>query len=124
MSERRVVRVAPSFFEDLDRQLGADRGPNGEPSIVDFQSVELIEITDEFATGFEQLPRVVESRDDYRQLVKAGLLVRGISVIAQQVSDGAIELLRLDVDRSMNWERSSDSCSSSAVLAQSQARSR
>ena len=104
MNERQTVRVAPSFFEDLDRQLGRERGPNGEPSVVDFQSVELIEIIDEFATGFELLPTVIEGRDDYRQLIKAGLLVRGISVIAQQVSDGAIELLRLDLDLSMNWE--------------------
>jgi hypothetical protein len=26
------------FFEDLDRQLGAERGPNGEPSTNDFQA--------------------------------------------------------------------------------------
>lgn len=103
MSERRTVRVASSFFEDLDRQLGSERGPNGEPSVVDFQAVELIEIVDEFATGFDQLPLIVEGRDDYRQLVKTGLLLRGISVTAQRVPDGAIELLRLDLDLSMEW---------------------
>ena len=64
MNERQTVRVAPSFFEDLDRQLGRERGPNGEPSVVDFQAVELIEIVDEFATGFEQLPRVIETTTD------------------------------------------------------------
>jgi hypothetical protein len=29
---RREVRVADAFFEELDRQFGPDRGPNGESS--------------------------------------------------------------------------------------------
>jgi len=33
---RRSVRVDRAFFDDLDRQLGSDRGPNGEPSSTDF----------------------------------------------------------------------------------------
>jgi hypothetical protein len=35
---RRTVRATIGFFEDLDRQLGAERGPNGEPSTNDFQA--------------------------------------------------------------------------------------
>ncbi|MBT8240501.1 MAG: hypothetical protein KJN63_04680 [Acidimicrobiia bacterium] len=104
MTDRLVVRVSPRFFEDLDRQLGPERGPHGEPSAIDFQAVELIEIIDEFATGFDQLPRPIEGRDDYRLLIKTGVLVRGISVTAQQVSDGAVELLRLDLDLSQEWD--------------------
>ena len=104
MSERLVVRVAPSFFEDLDRQLGHERGPNGEPSSVDFQSVELVEIIERFATGFDTLTPLLDERDDYRILIKTGLLVRGIHVIGQRVSDGAIELLKLDLDLSMDWD--------------------
>lgn len=33
---RRVVRVDPHFFSELDRQFGEARGPNGEPSSADF----------------------------------------------------------------------------------------
>ena len=47
MSEpRRIVRATADFFEDLDRQLGAERGPNGEPSTNDFQVFELSLLTD------------------------------------------------------------------------------
>jgi len=41
MTDRREVRVAESFFEDLDLQLGGERGPNGEPSATDFLVVDL-----------------------------------------------------------------------------------
>lgn len=39
---RRIVRATPRFFEDLDRQVRAERGPNGEPSTNDFQVFEPI----------------------------------------------------------------------------------
>jgi len=35
--ERREVRATLDFFQDLDRQLPSERGPNGEPSTSDFQ---------------------------------------------------------------------------------------
>lgn len=41
MSERREVRIAGSFFEELDSQLGPERGPNGEPSATDFIVIDL-----------------------------------------------------------------------------------
>lgn len=31
MTSRREVRVTDAFFEDLDRQLGPERGDAGEP---------------------------------------------------------------------------------------------
>ena len=68
-STRRVVRATPRFFEDLDRQLGYERGPNGELSTNDFQVFELIRIVDRFAVGFDMLPRLIDERDDYRVLV-------------------------------------------------------
>jgi hypothetical protein len=39
---RRIVRATAGFFEDLDRQLPSERGPNGEPSAHDFQVFELL----------------------------------------------------------------------------------
>ena len=104
MNARLPVRVSPSFFEDLDRQLSSERGPNGEPSSIDFQAVELIAIIDEFATGFADIPPLIRGRDDYRLLIKTGMLVGAISVTGQRMADGAIELLSLELDLNMKWD--------------------
>ena len=103
MSERLVVRVSTSFFEDLDRQLSSERGPNGQPSRIDFESVELVPIIEEFATGFFELPTLISGRSDYRLLIRTGMLFRAMSVTGQQVQDGAVELLKLEIDLEMDW---------------------
>ena len=100
---RRVVRATPRFFEDLDRQLRAERGPNGEPSTNDFQVFELIRVVDRFAVDFDELPRLIPERDDYRVLVMSGTLVPGFSVIGQLASDRAVELVQLDIDTELDW---------------------
>jgi len=104
LTERRHVRFAVSFFDDLDEQLGHDRGPNGEPSTRDFQSIELLEIAERFATGFESLHPLFDERDDYRVLVKSGLLVGAMQVIGQETSDGSIEIVEIDIDLQMDWD--------------------
>lgn len=103
-ANRRDVRASASFFEDLDRQLRPDRGPNGEPSRTDFQALELLDIVERFATGFDELPTLIEGRTDYRVLMSSGPLVRIYSVIGQLRPDGAVELLALDVDLGTGWE--------------------
>ena len=102
-STRRVVRSTPRFFEDPDRQLRSERGPNGEPSTNDFQVFELIRIVDRFAVEFDDLPRLIAERDDYRILVMSGTLVAGFSVIGQLAADGAVELVQLDLDTELDW---------------------
>ena len=82
--ERRTVRTT-QFFEDLDRQLPAERGPNGEPSVHDFQV-------------FDELPALIPGRADYRILITMGVLVPRLVVVGQLVSDNAIEIIELDVD--------------------------
>ena len=104
MSERLVVRVTASFFEVLDRQLSVERGPNGEPSSIDFQSVELVEIIERFATGFDRLSKPIVGREDYRILIKSGVLIRAMQITGQQMPDGSVELLRLDLDLTMDWD--------------------
>jgi len=47
VSERRLVRVDQRFLEQLDAQLGEERGPNGEPSRIDFLRFELPAIEDD-----------------------------------------------------------------------------
>ena len=71
-ADRRVVRPTAGFFDDLDRQLGSERGPTGEPSTTDFQVFELFRIIDLLATGFDALPEPVPGRPDYRVLIAAG----------------------------------------------------
>lgn len=95
---RRTVRATARFFEDLDRQLPAERGPNGEPSTNDFQTLELLEIVDRFAESFDDLPELIEGRPDYRVLISTGLLVRGFAVVGQLAPDDAVELISLDID--------------------------
>ena len=97
-SPRRVVRTTYDFFDDLDSQLGRERGPNGEPSTNDFQNIELLRIVDVFAEDFDQLPALLPSREDYRVLIAAGTLVRALTVVGQLASDGAVELISLEID--------------------------
>lgn len=97
-NERRVVRATPAFFQALDRQLPGERGPNGEPSTADFQAYELLEIIDRFATGFMQLPELIPGRSGYRILIAKGVLVRALTVVGQLASDGAVELITLELD--------------------------
>ncbi len=100
---RLAVRATSSFFDDLDQQMPHERGPNGEPSSNDFQTFELLRIVERFATGFDELPPLIEGRDDYRVLVGAGTLVSGFAVIGQLANDGAVELVQLDIDTDNDW---------------------
>jgi hypothetical protein len=95
---RREVRATRAFFEELDQQLGDERGPNGEPSSYDFQSHELLAIVERFADDWDRLPELIASRPDYRVLVGAGMVVRAFVVTAQLASDGAVELIGIEID--------------------------
>jgi len=95
---RRVVRATASFFEDLDRQLGSERGASGEPSSNDFQVFGLLRIVDRFATSFDDLPELIPGWPDYRILISVGMLVPRVAVLGQLAPDGAVELVQLDLD--------------------------
>lgn len=95
---RRRVRATSAFFDDLEAQLAAERGSRGEPSVNDFQSLELLRIVEAFATGFDELPELIPGRPDYRLLILAGTLVSRFSVLGQLASDGAVELISLEID--------------------------
>ena len=102
--ERRPVRATQQFFEDLDRQLPSERGPEGEPSAHDFQVYELLRVVEEFAIGFDQMAELIPGRPDYRILVASGVLVPRLAVVAQLSSDGAVELVRLRLDLEAGWQ--------------------
>ncbi len=83
--------------------LDAERGPNGEPSVNDFLTIDLLPIVDVFATGFDGLPEALPGRSDYRLLVSTGVLVRGVAVIGQLCSDAAVELVYIKLDLDTSW---------------------
>lgn len=103
MSERRPVRVDARFLEQLDAQLGEERGPNGESSRIDFLRFELPAIEDDFALRFEELQEVIPDRPDYRQVITAGRLVAGIAVVGQLTADGSVLLLGVELDLGPSW---------------------
>lgn len=97
-AQRRRVRATATFFEDLDAQLGPERGRSGEPSAQDFLVFELLRIVEVFAARFDQLPELIPGRPHYRLLIGAGLLVPRFAVVGQLAADGAIELVELELD--------------------------
>lgn len=101
--QRRTVRVSHDVFDELDHRLGVERGPNGEPSVNDFLTIDLLPIVDAFATRFDDLPEAVPGRPDFRILIAAGVLVRAVSVIGQLTSDESIELLHIKLDLDTPW---------------------
>ncbi|MCY3635387.1 MAG: hypothetical protein OXH23_07265 [bacterium] len=100
---RRVVRVTSDFFRDLDRALPSERGPDGQPSAIDFQSLELLRIVEQFAVSFDDLPELFSGRTHYRILIAAGMLVPRFSVVGQLAADGAVELVQLEIDLDALW---------------------
>ena len=98
MIGRREVRVSEEFFDDLDRQLGDERGPDGEPSATDFLVMDLPAIVERFATQFDELPEAVPGRPIARVVVGTGVLVRAFADFGVELIDGAVELVGLDLD--------------------------
>ena len=102
-SERRSVRIAPAFFEDLDQQLRPERGPRGEPSVHDFEVHDLLPAVEVFAASFDALPELITGRSEYRILIAAGSLVPRYAVVGHLASDGAVELIGIDLDLGAAW---------------------
>lgn len=93
MAGRREVRVSPTFFDQLDRQLGPDRGPAGEPSATDFLVVDLPSVVERFATFFDALPDAVVGVPQARVLISTGRVVTAFAVYGLLIAGGAIELI-------------------------------
>ena len=103
---RRTVRVDPSSFDDLDAQLGAGRGPNGEVSSTDLLVMDLPTIVDRFAEDFETLAVAYAGRDDYRVLVSTGTLIATSVVIGRLLADDTIALMGIDIE--LGWPPNED----------------
>ena len=96
---RREVRVTESFFDELDTQLGNQRGRVGEPSATDFIVVDLPRIVDEFAARFDDLPEAIPGVSAARMLIGTGSLVKAYVVHGIETSIGVIELVGVELDR-------------------------
>jgi len=94
---RREVRVSDAFFVELDLQIGAERGPNGEPLATDLLVMDLPAIIDRFSSGFDDLPEVVEGLTTARMFIGTGAPVRAFVVHGLETSEGAVELVGIEL---------------------------
>jgi hypothetical protein len=92
------VRVTASFFDAVEQQLPAERGPHGEPSAHDFLAVDLLGIVDQIAEGWDTLPELIPGRSDYRQFIGSGRMVYAFTAIGQLAPDGTVELVDIEID--------------------------
>lgn len=97
-AERRTVRVSPAAFDQLDAQLRQERGPAAQPSVADFIVLELPAVIERFATGFDDLPEIIEGTPSGRMLIAPGLLVNAYVVYGVLLDDGAIEIVGISID--------------------------
>lgn len=97
-ADRRVVRVTGAFFDQLDAQLGSDRGPHGEPSATDFLVLDLPVIVEKFARDFEHLPEIIDGIPPARMLIGTGRLVYAFVVYGLLAVDGSVDLVGIDID--------------------------
>jgi len=92
------VRVLVEVFDEVDRLLGSERGPNGEPSANDFLTADLLRLIDEFAVGFDHLPELFPGQPGVHFLVSASVFFTAVLVVGQLADDGAIELVSITID--------------------------
>jgi hypothetical protein len=95
---RRQVRVTAGFFDQLDAQLPAERGPQGEPSVTDFIAVVLPTIIDRFAEQFDDLPELVAGVTATRMFIGPGVLVRAIAVYGLLSDDDVVDLVGIAIN--------------------------
>lgn len=99
-AERRTVRVSPAAFDQLDDQLPQERAAAGQPSVGDFIVLELPAVIERFATGFDDLPQIIEGTSSCRMLIAPGLLVNSYVVYGILLDDEAIEIIGVSMDPS------------------------
>lgn len=69
----------------------------------DFEVHDLLPAVEVFAASFDALPELITGRSEYRILIAAGSLVPRYAVVGQLASDGAVELIGIDLDLGAAW---------------------
>ncbi len=95
---RRLVRVAPSFFDRLDELLPEQRSATGVPSSTDFLLHEIPPIIDRLAGNYESVTLVVPEAPEVRVHLTTGALVPYMAIYTVLATDGAVEIIYLDID--------------------------
>lgn len=98
MTERRQVRVAPSFFERLDALLPEERSASGVPSTADFLLHEMPPLIDLLALDYEATTLEVKDVPGVRVLIAAGVLVARLALYVVLAGDDAVEIIYLEID--------------------------
>lgn len=98
MSERRQVRVAPSFFDRLDELLPEEHSSTGLPSIADFLLHELPPLMDALADDYEATTLEVRGLLSVRTLIAAGSLIPRLALYVTLDADDAVEIIYLQFD--------------------------
>ena len=98
MSQRRQVRVAPSFFDRLDELLPEERSAAGVASTADFLLHELPPLIDLLAENYEGATLAVPDVPDVRVLIATGVLVAHLALYVILADDGAVEIIYLEID--------------------------
>lgn len=98
MSQRRQVRVAPSFFDRLDELLPEERSAAGVASTADFLLHEIPPLIDLLAEDYEGTTLAVPDVPGVRVLVATGVLVAHLALYVILADDGAVEIIYLEID--------------------------
>lgn len=98
MSQRRQVRVSPSFFDRLDQLLPEERSATGAPSTADFLLHEIPPLIDMLAGDYEETTLRIDAVPGVRVLIAAGVLVAHVAIYAVLATDGAVEIIYLEID--------------------------
>jgi hypothetical protein len=98
VTRRREVRVSESFFAELDDQLGAERGPHGQPSATDFIVVDLPAIVEQFAAAFDDLPEAPSGVLAIRMFIGSGTLVGAFVVHGIETTERVVHLVGIEID--------------------------
>ena len=78
--------------------LPAERSASGAPSTADFLLHEIPPLIDLLAVSYDQITLAVEGVAGVRVLIAAGVLLPYVALYTVLASDGAIEIIYLDID--------------------------
>jgi hypothetical protein len=98
VTTRRVVRVAPTFFERLDELLPEERSAAGVPSATDFLLHEIPPLIDRLAYDYERATFEAPDAPELRVMIAFGHLIPQMVIYTELASDGAVEIVWLQFD--------------------------
>ena len=98
MSQRRQVRVAPSFFDRLDELLPEERSGTGVASTADVLLHEIPPLIDLLAEDYQGATLEVPGVPNVRVLIATGVLVAHLALHVVLADDSAVEIIYLEID--------------------------